>query len=104
MDVDSVPVEKLKDHDSLTIEEFCAVEKISRTSFFKMQRKGIAPETFRIPGMAIVRVTAQARQEWRARMAALKDDPAIEKKKAENIERSRRAGIQKKKHKARRVS
>lgn len=82
----------LADAPSLTIKQFCEFEGISRTSFFKMQRNGTAPETLRVPGVAIVRITAAARRDWHARMAALKDHAAIESKKKERVAISSRAG------------
>ena len=77
---------------SMTIDEFCLNERISRATYFKMAKAGNGPETLRVPGLAIVRITAEARQAWKRRMAALKGDPALQEKKKERVEISSRAG------------
>jgi hypothetical protein len=77
---------------SMTINDFCLVERISRATFFKMQAAGYGPETLRLPGLAIVRITARARREWQERVAALRNDAEIQKKRKENVEIGRRAG------------
>lgn len=97
----------LPDARSLTIREFCELEGFSRTTFFKMQRNGTAPETLRIPGVSIVRITAAARREWHARMAALKDDARIEKQKNERTQicsRAGKVGVSRRQSKRRRAS
>jgi hypothetical protein len=86
------PTEILLPEASMTINDFCLVERISRATFFKMQKAGYAPETLRVPGLATVRITAKARREWQQRLAALKDDIQIEKKREETVNIARRAG------------
>lgn len=58
--------ETLPEDASLTIDRFCALEDISRFTFYKMRRAGHGPEELRIPGTEIVRITKDAHARWRA--------------------------------------
>jgi hypothetical protein len=49
------------DAPSLTIKEFCELEKIGRTTFFKMAKEGSAPEVSRVPGPEAPGITKQLR-------------------------------------------
>ena len=53
---------------SLTIAEFCALEKISRGGLYKIWARGEGPAVYRI-GKS-VRISQQARAEWRRRLEA----------------------------------
>lgn len=54
---------------SLTIDEFCAVERISRTFYYKLEKSGIGPRTMKVG--ACRRISPEAHAEWRrAREAA----------------------------------
>jgi hypothetical protein len=44
--------------------EFCAAENISLTTYFKMKKAGHGPAEEHLPGTAIARITAKARDEW----------------------------------------
>jgi hypothetical protein len=48
---------------SLTIPEFCALEKISRVFFYELAKRGKAPLTYYAG--AARRITPEAHQEWR---------------------------------------
>jgi hypothetical protein len=50
--------------EALTINEFCALEKISRTVFYDMQRLGVGPLTYRVG--TFQRISAEARRAWQA--------------------------------------
>jgi predicted DNA-binding transcriptional regulator AlpA len=50
--------------ESFTINEFCAVEKISRSFFYKLATQGKAPRTYSLGSTR--RISGEARKEWRA--------------------------------------
>jgi len=59
---------------SLTINEFCAAEKICRATFYNLQRAGLGPDTILVGSHQ--RITAEARRRWhqqRERAAAERD-------------------------------
>jgi hypothetical protein len=47
---------------SLTIPEFCALEQISESSYYKLKAAGLGPQEYRFH--SIVRITPQARLDW----------------------------------------
>lgn len=51
---------------SLTIDGFCADEQICRGTFYNLQKRGQAPAIMKIGGS--VRITLEARDEWRRKM------------------------------------
>jgi hypothetical protein len=52
----------------LSITDFCYVEGVSTYTYNQTWRKrGLIPEETRYPGSQIVRITPQARREWRER-------------------------------------
>ena len=63
---------------SLTKAEFCEVENISHASYHKMKKAGYGPSEVRIPGMALARITPQARREWHERIKQLQDDKDLQ--------------------------
>jgi predicted DNA-binding transcriptional regulator AlpA len=54
--------------ETFTLKEFLAVEKISRSYFYKLEQIGKAPRTYNIGRTR--RVTGAARREWRAALEA----------------------------------
>jgi hypothetical protein len=66
---------------SLTINEFCSLERISRSTYYNMQRAGLGPDEALIG--AHRRITAEARRRWhqkresaaKRRQVALFDQP-----------------------------
>jgi hypothetical protein len=48
---------------TLTIPEFCELERISRGMFYKMRREGRAPRTM-IHSDGCIRISPQARVDW----------------------------------------
>jgi hypothetical protein len=58
----------LKSEPSYTIDELCAVEGICNAKYYQLRKKGLGPQELRFPGSRIVRITAEARREWHARM------------------------------------
>ena len=59
------------DQRSQTFTEFCQGERISKTTLYGLLRRGLGPEVLEVPGTKIKRITSQARETWRARMAEL---------------------------------
>ncbi len=53
---------------SETIDEFCAVEHLSRSSYYKMRKLGYGPDEMVVPGTSIIRITPQAHREWRIKL------------------------------------
>jgi len=64
--VDVVDVSGLRSERSLTIPEFCFVENISKATFYKLRKLGLAPALTRI--LDAIRITAQARRDWHAKL------------------------------------
>lgn len=53
---------------SYTVAEWCRIEKISRSLFYKLRRQGLAPELMRVGGR--FRISQEAATEWRRARAA----------------------------------
>src|SRR5688500_3982935 len=43
---------------SLTRQEFCAIERMSLTTYAKLQKAGLGPDEVRFPGLSFVRITS----------------------------------------------
>jgi hypothetical protein len=63
---------------SLTVGEFCLVERFSKTAYYGLKSRGLAPDEFEIPGTRIKRITPEAHAAWRERMAALAQSEAAQ--------------------------
>jgi hypothetical protein len=61
------PASVLVDDQLLTIDEWCAHNRISRRTYYNLQRDGQGPELTRIRGA--VRISREANRRWRKRMA-----------------------------------
>ncbi len=72
---------------SLTRAEFCKLENFSLSTYHKIQNLGCGPDEVRIPGLALVRITAEARRKWHEKMEKLT------KADAANIEAQRRSTL-----------
>jgi predicted DNA-binding transcriptional regulator AlpA len=60
---------------ALTIDQFCDVEEISRSFFYKLESQGLAPKTYKLGRTR--RISPSARAAWRAeREAASQAVPA----------------------------
>jgi hypothetical protein len=64
---------------SMTIDGFCLAEAMSKASFFKLRRLGLAPDTYLVPGTRLVRITQVARRAWQKRMAELSKTEAAKR-------------------------
>jgi hypothetical protein len=82
----------LTDDADLTISEFCRLAHISTPTYFSLQRKGLGPETITIPGTRIVRISPQARREWRERMRELSATETAKLEARRRREQASRAG------------
>jgi hypothetical protein len=72
---------------ALTIQQFCALEAMSLTTYHKLKRAGRGPDEVRFPNMAFVRITAQARRDWHARIEQERQKQAV------NLEQQRRSAL-----------
>jgi hypothetical protein len=77
----------VSEDNSETRAEFCAAERLSKSSFHKLKKLGLAPQEYVIPGTRIARITAEAHAAWRSRMANLAQS------KAAKLEAERRREI-----------
>jgi len=78
---------------SLTIDDFCRAERISRSTFYKLKRLRLAPEETIVPGLALRRITAQARRAWHAKLDALQASEAAELERRRRVELAKRAAL-----------
>ena len=77
---------------SESIPEFCLAEGISKSSYYKLKKLGLAPDELRPPGTAIVRITTQARTAWHLRMEELRKSQATELEAARRRAQTAAAG------------
>lgn len=77
---------------SFTIGEFCAQEKISLSSFFKLKRLGLGPDVLIVPGTNIHRITSASRKAWHLRMENLAQQEAAALEHQRRVEHGARAG------------
>jgi hypothetical protein len=88
-----------KRDDNWTIQEFCDEENFSRSFFKTLQARGLAPKVKRMPGLALQRITKEARAEWHKlidelEIAELKSpSPEVKAKQDRWIEQRREAGL-----------
>jgi hypothetical protein len=76
---------------SYTISEFCALERISHPTFYKLKGLGLAPREMRGP-LNTVRISHAARLDWQAMMEKPSDAAA---KTAEAIRKRAQAAVRK---------
>jgi hypothetical protein len=61
---------------ALTVPEFCWLEHLSKSKFFELKRRGLAPTTTDVDGLQ--RISPQSREDWHERMAALAKSEAAQ--------------------------
>jgi predicted DNA-binding transcriptional regulator AlpA len=61
--------ERTAELHSLTVKEFCDLERIGETFYYKLRAQGRAPREMRL-GSGTVRIPPSARIEWHERMLA----------------------------------
>ncbi len=74
-----------------TIDDWRKAEALSKASFYKLGKLGLAPHTYRVPKTKIVRVT-ESHASWRERMTALSASKAAELETARRRELASVAG------------
>ena len=74
-----------------TIIEFCTSERISKSLYFKLKRAGRGPREMR-PGGNVVRISPQARRDWRAEMEAEAQTKDAVLERQRRVEQRRAAG------------
>ena len=74
-----------------TVDEWRAVEALSKSSFYELQKSGRGPQMLRVPDSKIVRVI-ESHASWRARMAALAASEAGELETERRRQLARDAG------------
>jgi predicted DNA-binding transcriptional regulator AlpA len=52
--------------DAYSVDEFCNSHRISRTNFYRLKRRGEAPQTMKVGARTLISREAAAR--WRLRM------------------------------------
>jgi excisionase family DNA binding protein len=62
------------DSYSYTVEEFCEVERISRSMVYKLWSQGKGPRFYMVG--SVRRISHQARIEWQQRLAAARREVA----------------------------
>jgi hypothetical protein len=77
---------------ALTIAEFCAIERMSLATYHKLKRGGRGPDEVRFPGMTFIRITAQARREWHARIEQWRQEQAAQLEQRRRTELATAAG------------
>jgi hypothetical protein len=92
--VTKVPEVENRDEQArtLTRQEFCALERMSLSTYAKLRRLGRGPDEVRFPGMAFTRITPQARAEWHARIEEWRKSEAAELEKKRRSAIAKRAG------------
>jgi hypothetical protein len=88
--LDAVPVAETASVAE-TVDDFRRGEALSKTSFYKLKKLGLAPHTYRVPGTKIVRVI-ESHDSWRERMTALSSSKAAELETARRRELASVAG------------
>jgi hypothetical protein len=81
--------------------EFCKLEHISKASWFKMRKLGLAPDVYFVPGTRIGRITARTRREWHQRMAEVSAQEAAQleaERRQALASRAGKAAVQSERH------
>lgn len=82
-----------QDQASKTIQQFCELEGLSPSSYYKMRRDGYGPDEIRVPGTEIIRITPEAHRAWRERMAKLSQSQASDLERKRRASQRRAAGL-----------
>ena len=78
---------------SLTIKEFCELEQLSASTYFKMRRAGHGPAELRIPNSEVVRIAPVAILAWRERMTKLGATQQAKLERQRRVAQRRAAGV-----------
>jgi hypothetical protein len=80
------------DDRSLTIGEFCDIENFSKSYYYSLRKRGLAPDELRTPGSDLVRISASARRAWHAKLEAMARTEAAAIEHLRLVEQRRAAG------------
>jgi hypothetical protein len=58
---------------SLTIGDFCRLERFSKKIYHGLKQRGLGPEETCPPGTRVIRISPQSRREWHERMRELQN-------------------------------
>jgi hypothetical protein len=91
-----------------TRQEFCSRKRISKSTYLKMKKAGLAPEetVLMLPGFNLVRISAQARRDWNRKLAELRQSKEAELESARRqaqVETAGRLAAQSPNHVSRRA-
>jgi hypothetical protein len=71
---------------ALSISAFCQAEGMSRSTYYKLRRRGLGPEVTEVvlpaapgeKGLMLVRISADAHRQWREKIAQMRASEAAE--------------------------
>ncbi len=86
------PVTSFDDPRNRTLAEFLDIERISKTTYVDLRRRGYGPRELRVPNSKVIRITQQAHVEWRQRMAELANTEAAQLEAARRRQQAVEAG------------
>ena len=75
-----------------TIAEFCSAKRISKTFYYELARRGLAPDETIYPGSRVKRISATAERAWDQHMAELAQGEAARLEAARRRELATIAG------------
>jgi hypothetical protein len=78
--------------DRLSLRDFCELERISVSSYFRMKRAGYGPEETFLPGTSIMFITAEARRAWRIKIQKWSTSKEAKTEAARRSELAKAAG------------
>jgi hypothetical protein len=76
---------------SLTIGDFCRLERFSKKIYHGLKQRGLGPEETCPPGTRVIRISPEARREWHVRMRDLQNTRAAKLEAARRREQTREA-------------
>ncbi len=82
----------LDEASSITIRQFCGLEQIGLTSYYKLKKRGLGPTETQVPNSNIIRISPAARLEWHRRMQELSASAAAELERARRRQQTKAAG------------
>lgn len=87
LDIKPDQIDQDRDDRSHTIPEFCRLESISGSTYYKLKKLGLGPDEMNFPGLRMVRISPGARERWHERMQDLSAQRAV------RLEQQRRAAM-----------
>ena len=75
-----------------TPNEWCRHRRMSKATYYKLRRLGLAPEHITPPGTSLVRISEAADLAWEQRMQALAQEKATKREAERRRAQTQRAG------------